>query len=103
MCLGVLAAAVRKGRLDRIYHTQLMQANLCRWPHYCAEMDCLINHIIRHICRLVDQIEAVFFEQIPFVKFVSVHTVVFGLGHGDEEEARSLVRQVKVLTNLECF
>lgn len=91
-----------EGRLDRIYHTNLMHANLCRWPHYCGEMDCLINHIMRHICRLADQIEAVFFEQIPFVKFVSVHAVVFGLGHG-EEEAGSLVYQVKALTNLDCF
>lgn len=73
----------------------LMHANLCRWPHYCGEMDCLIKHIIRHICRLADQIEAVFFEQIPFVKFVSVHAAVSDLGHR-EEEAGSLVYQVKV-------
>lgn len=58
-------------------------------------MDCLIKHIIRHICRLADQIEAVFFEQIPFVKFVSVHAAVLDLGHR-EEEAGSLVYQVKV-------
>lgn len=62
-------------------------------------MDCLINHIIQHICRLAEQIEAVFFEQIPFVKFVSVHV---GLGHG-EEEAESLVYQVKVPTNLDSL
>lgn len=79
-----------------------MHANLCRWPHYCGEMDCLINHIIRHICRLADQIEAVFFEQIPFVKFVSVHAAVLGLGHR-QKEAGSLVYRVKVLTNLDCF
>lgn len=80
--------------LDRICHMNLMHANLCRWPHYCGEMDCLIKHIIRHICRLGDQIEAVFFEQIPFVKFVSVHAAVLDLGHR-EEEAGSLVLQVK--------
>lgn len=91
-----------EGRLDRIYHMNLMHANLCRWPHYCGEMDCLINHIIRHICRLADQIEAVFFEQIPFVKFVSVHAAVLGLGHR-EEEAGSLVYQVKVPTTLDRF
>lgn len=70
--------------------------------HYCGEMDCLINHIIRHICRLADQIEVVFFEQIPFVKFVSAHAAVLGLGHR-ETEAGSLVYPLKVLTNLDCF
>lgn len=88
--------------LDRICHMNLMHANLRRWPHYCGEMDCLIKHIIRHICRMGDQIEAVFFEQIPFVKFVSVHAAVLDLGHG-EEEAGSLVLQVKVASNLDCF
>lgn len=48
-----------------------------------------------------DQIEAVFFEQIPFVKFVSVHAAVLDLGHG--EEAGSLALQVKVASNLDCF
>lgn len=81
----------------------LMHANLCRWPHYCGEMDCLIKHIIRHICRLADQIEAVFFEQILFVKFVSARAAVLDLGHREEEEAESLVDQVKVLSNLDCF
>lgn len=92
-----------EGILDRICHMNLMHANLCRWPHYCGEMDCLIKHIIRHICRLADQIEAVFFEQIPFVKFVSVHAAVLDLGHR-EEEAGSLVYQVfRVPSNLDCF
>lgn len=102
MCHWVFRGGPFEGRLDRICHTNLMHANLCRWPHYCGEMDCLINHIIRHICRLADQIEAVFFEQIPFVKFVSVHAAVLGLGHR-EEEAGSLVYQVKVPSNLDCF
>lgn len=88
--------------LDRICHMNLMHANLCRWPHYCGEMDCLIKHIIRHICRLGDQIEAVFFEQIPFVKFVSVHAAVLDLGHG-EKEVGSLGLQGKVASNLQCF
>lgn len=51
---------------------------------------------------MADQIEAVFFEQIPFVKFVSVHAAVLGLGHR-EEEAGSLVYQVKVPSNLDYF
>lgn len=50
-------------------------------------MDCLIKHIIRHICRLADQIEAVFFEQIPFVKFVSVRAAVLDLGQREEVAA----------------
>lgn len=50
-------------------------------------MDCLIKHIIRHICRLADQIEAVFFEQIPFVKFVSVRAAVLDLGQREEAAA----------------
>lgn len=90
-----------EGILDRICHMNLMHANLCRWPHYCGEMDCLIKHIIRHICRLADQIEAVFFEQIPFVKFVSVHAAVLDLGQR-EEVAGSLVYRVKVPGNLDC-
>lgn len=90
-----------EGILDRICHMNLMHANLCRWPHYCGEMDCLIKHIIRHICRLADQIEAVFFEQIPFVKFVSVHAAVLDLGQR-EEAAGSLVYRVKVPGNLDC-
>lgn len=47
-------------------------------------MDCLIKHIIRHICRLADQIEVVFFEQILDVKFVSVHAAVLDLGQREE-------------------
>lgn len=102
MCHRVFVAAPFEGILDRICHMNLMHANLCRWPHYCGEMDCLIKHIIRHICCLADQIEAVFFEQIPFVKFVSVHAAVLDLGHR-EEVVGSRFFQVKVLSNLDCF
>lgn len=91
-----------EGRLHRICHSNLMHANLCRWPHYCREMDCLINHIIQHICRLADQIEAVFFEQIPFVKFVRAHGAAVALGQS-EEEVGSLVYEAKVVPNLESF
>lgn len=58
----------------------LMHANLCRWHQYCWKMDCLIKHIIWHICCLAGQIEVVFCTNF-FVKFVNVH-VIFVLGHG---------------------
>lgn len=57
----------------------LMHANLCRWLSYCWKMDCLIKHIIRHICCLASQIEVVFCTNF-LVKFVNVH-VIFALGH----------------------
>lgn len=57
----------------------LMHTNLCRWCSYCWKMDCLIKHIIRHICCLASQIEVVFCTNF-LVKFVNVH-VIFALGH----------------------
>lgn len=57
----------------------LMYANLCRWRSYCWKMDCLIKHIIRHICCLASQIWVVFCTNF-LVKFVNVH-VIFVLGH----------------------
>lgn len=75
-CAGVFAEAQR-GRWN---FCSLMHANLCRWHRYCWKMDCLIKHIIRHICCLADQIEVVFCTNF-FVKFVNVH-VIFVLGHG---------------------
>lgn len=64
----------------RWFCRSLMHANLCRWHHYCRKMDCLIKHIIRHICCLTDQIEVVFWTNFS-VKFVNV-LVIFVLGHG---------------------
>lgn len=75
-CASVFAEAHR----GRSNFCSLMHANLCRWHHYCWKMDCLIKHIIWHICCLADQIEVVFCTNF-FVKFVSVH-VIFVLGHG---------------------
>lgn len=75
-CASVFAKAHR-GRWN---FCSLMHANLCRWHRYCWKMDCLIKHIIRHICCLADQIEVVFCTNF-FVKFVNVH-VIFVLGHG---------------------
>lgn len=69
----------RPTEADQIF-CSLMHANLCRWHHYCWKMDCLIKHIIWHICCLADQIEVVFCTNF-FVKFVNVH-VIFVLGHG---------------------
>lgn len=75
-CASVFAEAHR----GRSNFCSLMHANLCRWHHYCWKMDCLIKHIIWHICCLADQIEVVFCTNF-FVKFVNVH-VIFVLGHG---------------------
>lgn len=75
-CASVFVEAHR----GRSNFFSLMHANLCRWHHYCWKMDCLIKHIIWHICCLADQIEVVFCTNF-FVKFVNVH-VIFVLGHG---------------------
>lgn len=55
-CATVFAKAYR----GRSNFCSLTHANLCRWHHYCWKMDCLIKHIIWHICCLADQIEVVF-------------------------------------------